>query len=388
MLQKIAVITGTRAEFGILSPLLRKIRDDKSLELQIIACAMHLSPEFGYTLDEIEKTGFKVTKKVECLLSSDTAVGVSKSVGLAMISMAEAFEELKPDLVLILGDRSEMLAAASAATLANIPIAHIHGGETTEGAYDESIRHAITKMSFLHFASTEIYRKRIIQLGESPQRVFNVGAMGLDSIRELELLTKKEFEKSIDFSLGEKNILITYHPVTLENKTAQAQFQDILTVLDELEEVNLIFTHANSDKEGRLINRMIEEYVQQHKSKAVSFKSLGQLRYLSALKYVDLVLGNSSSGVIEVPFFDTPTINIGDRQKGRVSSNSVIDVSPNKKHLRKALEKALGQEFKNSIEGQAQLYGDGHSADKIMKKLKNQPAIDLKKRFFDLNFDL
>jgi len=388
MLQKIAVITGTRAEFGILSPLLQKIRDDESIELQIIACAMHLSPEFGYTIDEINQAGFKVNKKVECLLSSDTAVGVSKSVGLAIISMAEAYEELKPDLVLVLGDRSEMLAAASAATLANIPLAHIHGGETTEGAYDESIRHAITKMSYLHFASTETYRKRIIQLGESPNRVFNVGAMGLDSIRKLKLLTRKEFEKAIDFPLGKKNILITYHPVTLENKTAQTQFLDILSVLDELEEVHLIFTHANSDKEGRKINSMIEEYVQKHKSTSVSFKSLGQLRYLSALKYVDLVLGNSSSGVIEVPFFNKPTINIGDRQAGRVSASSVINVSPDKNHLRRALEKAFDHEFKDTLVGQAQLYGDGDAADKILEKLKNQPAIDLKKRFFDLNFEL
>ena len=340
-MRKIAVITGTRAEFGILTPLLNKIKNHPDLELQLVVCAMHLSPEFGYTIKDITAAGFKADKKVECLLSSDSSVGVSKSVGLALISFAEAFEELEPDLIVILGDRTEMMAAAMSATIANIPIAHIHGGETTEGAYDESIRHAITKMSYLHFASTSDYRKRILQLGESPDRVFNVGAMGLDSVNELNLLNKEEFQNSIDFKLAEKNILITYHPVTLESKTANTQFQSILNVLDKLEKTNFIFTYSNSDKEGRIINQMIEEFVSNNKERSVSFESLGQLRYLSALKHIDVVIGNSSSGILEVPFFNIPTINIGDRQKGRISSDSVIHSAVNEEEINKAIEKGI-----------------------------------------------
>jgi GDP/UDP-N,N'-diacetylbacillosamine 2-epimerase (hydrolysing) len=385
-LRKIAVITGTRAEFGILTPLLKKIRNHPSLELQIVACAMHLSPEFGYTIRDIETSGFTVDKKVECLLSSDSAVGVSKSIGLALISFAEAFEELKPDLIIILGDRTEMLAAATAATMATIPIAHIHGGETTEGAYDESLRHAITKMSYLHFASTEKYKKRIMQLGESPERVFNVGAMGLDSIKELDLLDIEKFEQAIQFKLGKRNILITYHPVTLESKTSKLQFEIILNCLDKLEITKLIFTHANSDKEGRVINKMIEDYVYANSNKAISFKSLGQMRYLSALKHVDVVLGNSSSGIIEVPFFNIPTINIGDRQKGRIVAQSVIQTEVNEKALTSALEKAFDLEFREQIQNQAQIYGDGNTSDKILEVILNTEIKDLKKPFYDINF--
>lgn len=385
-MRKIAVITGTRAEFGILTPLLKKIRSHQDLELQIVACAMHLSPEFGYTIRDIEASGFTVDKKVECLLSSDSAVGVSKSIGLALISFAEVFEEISPDLIIILGDRSEMLAAATGATIANIPIAHIHGGETTEGAYDESLRHAITKMSYLHFASTSKYKKRIIQLGESPDRVYNVGALGLDSVKELELLNKEEFQRSIGFSLSKRNILITYHPVTLETKTASSQFESILTALDELKDTSFIFTHANSDKEGRVINRMIEEYVSNHSHKAIAFKSMGQLKYLSALKHVDMVLGNSSSGILEVPFFNIPTIDIGDRQKGRISAESVIHCVAESKGISKAIEKAFNPNFRQSIQKQEQIYGDGNSSDKILEVILQAKIEDLKKPFYDINF--
>lgn len=385
-MRRIAVITGTRAEFGILTPLLKKIRNHPEMELQLVACAMHLSPEFGYTIRDIETSGFTVDKKVECLLSSDSAVGVSKSIGLALISFAEVFEEMRPDLIIILGDRSEMLAAATAATIANIPIAHIHGGETTEGAYDESLRHAITKMSYLHFASTNKYKKRIIQLGESPDRVFNVGALGLDSVKELELLNKKDFENSIDFILGKRTILITYHPVTLETKTASSQFSSILDALEELKETKFIFTHANADKEGRVINRMIEEYVSKHSDKAISFKSMGQLRYLSALKHVDMVLGNSSSGILEVPFFNIPTIDIGDRQKGRIASESVIHSEVDTKTISKAIKKAFNPNFRKAIQKQEQVYGKGNASAKIMDVILNAEIEDLKKPFYDINF--
>ena len=385
-MKKIAVITGTRAEFGILTPLLNKIKAQSDLDLQLVASAMHLSPEFGYTIKDIKDSGFKIDKKVECILSSDTSVGVSKSIGLALISFAEAFEELNPDLIIMLGDRSEMLAAATAATMATIPIAHIHGGETTEGAYDESLRHAITKMSYLHFASTEKYKKRIIQLGETPERVFNVGAMGLDSIKELDLLDVKKFEEAIQFKLGKRNILITYHPVTLENKTSKFQFEIILNSLDKLENTKFIFTHANSDKEGRVINQMIEDYVSANYSKAISFKSLGQLRYLSTLKHVDVVLGNSSSGILEVPFFNIPTINIGDRQKGRIAAQSVLQSPVNEEAISEAISKAFDAKFRKDIQNQTQIYGDGNTSGKILEVIKNTEIMDLKKPFYDIKF--
>lgn len=385
-MKKIAVVTGTRAEFGLLSPLMDEIQNDKEMQLQLIVTAMHLSPEFGYTVDEIEKKGYKIDKKVECLLSSDTAVGITKSVGLAMIGFADALNELSPDLVIILGDRTEMLAAATAAMVGNIPIAHIHGGETTEGAYDESIRHAITKMSYLHFTSTETYRKRVIQLGEQPERVFNVGAIGLDSIKNMVLLNKDEFEKSINFKLGKNNILITFHPVTLENQSAQGQFKAILDVLGSLEDTHFIFTHANSDKNGRVINQMIEQFVNENKEIAVAFKSMGQLRYLSALRHIDIVLGNSSSGIIEVPYFNIPTINIGDRQKGRILSESVIQVEPTVEAITLAHEKAVDISFRTKIKSQEQLYGSGNTVEKIMDILRNQNVNNLKKSFYDIQF--
>lgn len=385
-MKKIAVLTGTRAEFGLLSPLLDEIRNDKEMELQLIVTAMHLSPEFGYTVDEIERKGYRIDKKVECLLSSDSAVGITKSIGLAMIGFADALNELAPDLVIILGDRTEMLAASTASMVCNIPIAHIHGGETTEGAYDESIRHAITKMSFLHFASTEIYRKRIIQLGEHPDRVFNVGAIGIDSIKNLDLLGKEDFEESIAFKLGKKNILITFHPVTLENQSAKKQFEAILEFLNSLNDTHFIFTHANSDKNGRVINQMIEEFVNNNKQRSIAFKSLGQLRYLSSLQYMDLVLGNSSSGILEVPFFNIPSINIGDRQKGRILSESIIQAEPRVDSIALAYEKAVDISFRRKIKTQSQLYGSGNAVKKIMDILRDLNIINLKKSFYDIQF--
>jgi len=363
-----------------------EIQNDQEMELQLIVTAMHLSPEFGYTVDEIKKKGFKIDKKVECLLSSDSAVGITKSVGLAMIGFADALNELYPDMVVILGDRTEMLAAATAAMIVNIPIVHISGGETTEGAYDESIRHAITKMSYLHFASTEIYRRRIIQLGEHPDRVFNVGSIGIDSIKNLVLLNKNEFEKSINFKLGKNNILITFHPVTLENQSAQGQFKAILDVLGSLKDTHFIFTHANSDKNGSVINQMIEQFVNENQNRSISFKSLGQLRYLSALRHIDIVLGNSSSGIAEVPYFNIPTINIGDRQKGRILSDSVIQTEPTIESITLAHYKAVDISFRTKIKSQKQLYGSGNAVKKIMDILRNQNVNNLKKSFYDIQF--
>ncbi len=385
-MRKICVITGTRAEFGLLRPLIELIDKDEDLQLQLIATGMHLSPEFGYTLNEITDVGFVVDKKVECLLSSDTSVGVSKTIALAVSGFADALESLQPDLVVVLGDRTEILGAVIAAAMANIPIAHLHGGETTEGAYDEGIRHSITKFSHLHFTSTEAYRKRVIQLGEHPDTVFNVGAIGLDAIKKLKLLNREEFENSIGFKLKKRNILITYHPVTLEKEAPIETFENILTALNELTDTTLIFTHANSDKNGRIINKLIIEYVDAHKDKAVAFKSLGQLRYLSALQFVDFVIGNSSSGILEVPAFHIPTINIGDRQRGRICNESVINSNNSLEDIKKSITFALDKTFRKKIQQQELLYGNGTTAEKIIQIIKEHNHISIKKSFYNIDF--
>jgi GDP/UDP-N,N'-diacetylbacillosamine 2-epimerase (hydrolysing) len=384
MKRKICVVTGTRAEYGLLYWLMKEIESDNELELQIIATGMHLSPEFGLTYKEIEKD-FKIDKKIEMLLSSDTSIGISKSMGLAQISFAEAFEDLKPDIIVVLGDRYEIFSAVSVAMISRIPIAHLHGGETTEGAFDEAIRHSITKMSHLHFTATQEYKNRVIQLGEHPNRVFNVGGMGIENIKRLKLLTKEEFENSIDFKLNKKNILVTFHPVTLENSTAEEQFQELLDAIDELEETNIIFTKANSDTDGRIINQMIDEYVSKNSHKSIGFTSLGQLRYLSALQYVDAVVGNSSSGLTEAPSFKIGTINIGDRQKGRIKAKSVIDSEANKTSILKSFSKLYSKEFQELLIELENPYGDGIASRKIIKIIKNEDLKNiLKKSFYDL----
>lgn len=384
MKRKICVVTGTRAEYGLLCWLMKDIEADKILELQLIVTGMHLSPEFGLTYQEIEKE-FKINKKIEMLLSSDTSIGISKSMGLAQISFAEAYEELKPDMVVVLGDRYEIFSATSAAMIARIPIVHLHGGETTEGAFDESIRHSITKMSHLHFTATDEYKNRVIQLGEHPNRVFNVGGMGIENIKRLKLLSKVEFEKSIDFKLNKRNILVTFHPVTLENSTAKEQFSELLDAIDELEDTNIIFTKANSDTDGRIINQMIDEYISKNSHKSIGFTSLGQLRYLSALQFVDAMVGNSSSGLAEAPSFKIGTINIGDRQKGRVKASSIIDCGPNKSEILQAFEKLYSKEFQEILRTTINPYGDGCASLKIIEVLKNVSLDNiLKKSFYDI----
>lgn len=384
-MKKICVITGTRAEYGLLYWLMKGIEDDKELELQVIVTGMHLSPEFGLTYNEVEKDFF-INKKIEMLLSSDSSVGVSKSMGLAQISFAEAYDELKPDMVVVLGDRYEIFSAVSAAMIARIPIAHLHGGETTEGAFDESIRHSITKMSHLHFTATNEYRNRVIQLGEQPQYVFNVGGMGIENIKRLPLLNKEDFEKSIGFSLAEKNILVTFHPVTLENATANQQFQVLLDAIDELSNTHIIFTKANSDTNGRIINSMIDDYVLANPQKSVAFTSLGQLRYLSALQYVDAVVGNSSSGLAEAPSFKIGTINIGDRQKGRIKARSVIDCLPEKQSIITAFYKLYSEDYQEKLKAVENPYGDGLASKKIIEKIKTLATDQiLKKTFFDIS---
>jgi GDP/UDP-N,N'-diacetylbacillosamine 2-epimerase (hydrolysing) len=344
---------------------------------------MHLSPEFGLTWKQIEQNGFPITKKIEILLSSDTAVGISKSNALALISFAEAFDELKPEIVVLLGDRTETFAAAQAALIAGIPIAHLHGGELTEGAYDDAIRHSITKMSHLHFTATDEYRNRVIQLGEQPETVFNVGAVGLDNIKKLQLLSRSDFEESIGHKLLKNNLLITFHPVTLENQSAKEQFQNLLDALDKQENTLLIFTKPNSDKDGRIIIQMIDEFVKNNTDKALAFTSLGQLRYLSAIQYMDAVVGNSSSGIIEVPTFNVPTVNIGDRQKGRIMGPTIFSCEPVKKEISKALNNAFNFDKTKQYNHP---YGNGNTSEKILKILKSTKNINLKKRFYGITF--
>lgn len=386
---RFCVITGTRAEYGLLYWLMKEIQADPDLQLQLIVTGMHLSPEFGLTYKEIAKE-FTIDKKIEMLLSSDTPIGISKSIGLAQISFAEAFAELAPDLIIVLGDRYEIFAAASAAMIARIPIAHLHGGETTEGAFDEAMRHSITKMSHLHFTANEEYRKRVIQLGEHPDRVFNVGGMGVENIQRLSLLGQNEFEKSIDFTLADNNLLITFHPVTLEDATAEAQFSELLAALDQLEDTHLIFTKANSDTAGRIINQMIDAYVRANPHKAVAFTSLGQLRYLSALQYVDAMVGNSSSGLAEAPSFKIGTINIGDRQKGRMKAASVIDCEPTRAAITQAFSTLYSNEFQASLSQVKNPYGEGCPSLRIIGTLKKTVLKSIvKKTFFDVkNLDI
>ncbi len=385
MKRKICIVTGSRAEYGLLYWLMREIHDDTNMELQIIATCMHLSPEFGLTYKLIENDGFHINKKIEMLLSSDTPIGISKSMGLGMIGFGEAYAELRPNIVVLLGDRFETICAAIGACVARIPIAHLHGGETTQGAMDEAFRHSITKMSHLHFTATDEYRKRVIQLGENPERIFNVGGLGIDNIKKLKFLSREKFEHSIDFKLGPKNLLITFHPVTLEHASAKEQFQNLLDALDELQDAKLIFTKPNADTEGRIIIQMIDEYVSKNSHKSVAFISLGQLRYLSALQYVDGVVGNSSSGLAEAPTFKIGTINVGDRQKGRVKAENVIDCNPTKESILTATTKLYSDEFQGKLKNVTNPYGEGGAAKKIKEVIKEKDLSGiLKKKFYDI----
>jgi len=382
-MNKLAIITGTRAEYGLLKPLISKLKNCNEFDVKVIATGTHLSPEFGYTYKEIEKDNIHIDEKVEILMSSDSSIGISKSLGLAIISFSEVFDRMKPDAVIVLGDRYEILAASISAMVANVPIAHIHGGEITEGAQDDVFRHCITKLSYLHFTSTESYRKRVMQLGEEPHRVFNVGAIGIENIKVLKLLSQEEIEKSINFVLNKKFALVTFHPVTLEQGLAEIQITELLGALEEFDDMKFIITKANSDNEGRKINRKIDEFISKNPEKYIGFVSMGQLKYLSAMKYCSMVIGNSSSGIIEAPSFNIPTINIGDRQKGRLQAKTVINCDPIKSDIIKAIKRGLSKEFKDKISKIENPYGDGDTSNKILYEIKKalSKEIELKKLF-------
>lgn len=381
MSRKICVVTGSRAEYGLLRWVMEGIRKTRGLELQVIVTGMHLSPEFGLTYREIEKDGFRIDRKLEMLLSSDTPVGVTKSMGLGMIGFADALVELKPDLMLLLGDRYEIFVAASAAMIASIPIAHLHGGESTEGAFDEAIRHSITKMSHLHFVAAEEYRQRVIQLGEEPDRVFLVGGLGVDSILKLKLLNRVALEAALDFKLGKKNLLITFHSVTLEQGTAVNQMVELLSALDALEDTHLIFTMPNADTEGRVLFQMIEDFIAQ-RPHAKAYTSLGQLNYLSMIAQIDAVVGNSSSGLAEVPSFKKATINIGDRQRGRLKAASVIDCAPNRQSIAAALGRLYSADFQAMLSQVRNPYGEGGASEKVVNALKKYEINHIVKKVF------
>jgi len=388
--RKICIYTSSRAEYGLLKGVMERVQESKNLRLQVLASGMHLSPEFGMTIQELLEDGFLPDETVEILLSGDTATAVCKSMGLGLISYGEAIQRLQPDIIVVLGDRFETFCMAAAAHVSRVPLAHIHGGEATEGSIDEAFRHSITKMSHLHFASCETHRNRIVQLGESPDRVFNVGALSVENIRKLPLMSKEELERDIGFDLGNRYFLATFHPVTLEHSTAEDQIKNLLNALDKVitdsnDPIKILFTKANTDTGGRIINHLIDDYVAAHSDKAIAFNSMGQIRYLSAMKHAAVVVGNSSSGIIEAPSFKVPTVNVGDRQKGRVKPESVINCSPEKDEIIKPIQRAISRDFRESIREMMNPYEKENTAGNI-KNIIMKSELDsiLKKTFFDI----
>lgn len=384
-MKSITVLTATRAEYGLLSPIIHALKACGSFEVRVVVTGAHLSPEFGLTYREIEKEGIEIDRKIEILLSSDTPSAISKSMGMALIGFADYFAERRPDALVVLGDRYETLAVCCAAMNARIPIIHLYGGETTEGAVDEVIRHAITKLSYLHLTSTEEYRKRVIQLGESPDRVFTVGAIGIENTMKKKLLSKRELADSLELALERPYAVITFHPVTLENNSAEQQCNELLKALDMHPEMDYIITKANADADGRIINKMLDDYSLTHDNVSV-YESLGAVRYLSAVKYSCMAIGNSSSGLVEVPSFKIPTVNIGDRQKGRLKAASVIDCGPKAEEISQSIERAQTIEFREICETVTNPYGDGDTSEKVVNAIETMMSseIDLKKKFYDI----
>lgn len=390
-MKKVCAITGTRADYGLFYWLLKELEADNFFDLQLIATGSHLSEEHGNTFKVIEEDGFNISYKADMGLSLDQPEDITYSMGIGINEIGRAFKKLCPDLVIVIGDRYEILISVIAATIFNIPIAHIHGGERSEGAFDESFRHSITKMSHFHFCALEEYKKRIIQLGEDPKKVFNVGAIGIDNILQLKLLSKSELEEEINFKFNKRNLLITFHPVTLEKSTANEQFSNLLDALSELKETNLIFTKSNADPDGLVINHLIDQFVKKNSSYAKSFNSMGQLRYLSTVNQVDAVIGNSSSGIIEAPSLKVGTLNIGDRQKGRVKAKSVIDCDPNRASIEEGLKKLYENKFLSTLDKVVNPYGSGGTSKRIVELIKSfdfDKDKILKKSFFDISFTL
>lgn len=390
MLKKIAVVTATRAEYGILKNVIDKIEKSDRLELCLMVTGTHLVPEYGMTVGEIEQDGYLIAEKIDILLASDEPVSVSKTMGLAMISFAEAFERHRPDCLVVLGDRYELVSVCSAAMNARIPIMHISGGETTQGAIDESVRHCITKMSYLHFPACETYRKRIIQLGEEPERVYNFGDVGVESVRRIPVMTKQELEQSIEFRLDKPYMSVTFHPVTLESYEAEQQMQELLSALDAFGDMKFVFTKANADTGGRKINEMIDVFVSGH-SNCAAFASLGIRRYINLLRFSGGIIGNSSSGIVEAPAIGIPTVNIGNRQKGRLQADSILNCAPEREEIIRTVKESQTKAFQERARHTVNPYGDGEASEKIVKTITEylyQDRIHLEKKFYDVDFDV
>jgi UDP-hydrolysing UDP-N-acetyl-D-glucosamine 2-epimerase len=386
--RKICIVTTSRADYGLLYWVMKAVQEDSDLKLSVVVTGMHLSNEFGMTVYAIEADGFQIAKRVEMLISSDSESAVVKSMGISLISFADTLQEIKPDIVVLLGDRFEIVPVAIASSVLSIPLAHIHGGETSQGAIDEVFRHAVTKLASVHFPATDIYRKRILQMGESPERTFNFGAPGLDALYNLKLLNRKHLEKELEFALKPPTAIITYHPVTLEPGTAPVHIDNLLNAI-EASGIRAIFTKTNADAGGRIINSRITEFCRAFSDRFKLIDNLGQVRYLSCLKNMDLMIGNSSSGLIEAPSFNLPVVNIGDRQKGRIKAKNVIDTSNGVEDIREGIEKALSLAFRKTLNGMKNPYdeyGDGKNSIRIKDKLKTiELPGSLKKEFCDLN---
>jgi GDP/UDP-N,N'-diacetylbacillosamine 2-epimerase (hydrolysing) len=389
MSHRVCVVTGSRAEYGLLKHLMALVRESESLQLQLVATGSHLSPEFGMTAREIIADGFTIDRRVEMLLSGDTGVAVAKSVGLGMIGFADVLEELQPDILVVLGDRSELLSACGAALFLGIPIGHIHGGEATEGAVDDAIRHAVTKMAALHFVAAEPYARRVRQLGEDPDSVFVVGGLGVDALCRVALVDREEFTRHTGFEFGEENILVTFHPVTREAGAAHQQLQALLQALEERPRAHALITYPNADAEGRSLIPLLEEFAQRHGDRIWLIDNLGQKNYLSALSQFSAVVGNSSSGITEAPTVGIPTVNIGSRQAGRLRAASVIDCDPNSKAIAQALDRAHSPEFKVIAQRAANPYGSGYACEAIVKTLEDRLAKGVRGRkvFHDMELD-
>ena len=384
MNRKICVITGSRSEYGLLRSVMQEIKDSSDLTLQVIATGMHLSPDFGLTFQEIEADGFQINHKVETLIGDDSPLGIAESMSKGLIGCAKAFHELKPNLIVVLGDRYEIVVAVLAALVAKIPVAHIHGGELTVGAFDDALRHSITKMSHLHFVAAEEYKERVIQLGEDPEKVFLVGGLGVDNINKLELLSKSELEDSLNLTFQEKSLLITFHPVTLEDANSASQMKELLNVLSNLENTTLVFTLPNADTGSQELIQTIQDFVTKNLN-AYAFSSLGQVKYFSCIAQVDGVIGNSSSGLTEVPSFKKGTINIGDRQKGRLQAKSVINCEANESSIAAALKILYSEKFVRLLPSVVNPYGVGGANSKIVKRLRETSLENIvMKTFHDL----
>ena len=387
-MRKICIFTSTRAEWGLQQGLAELIRDTEALQLQLLVSGSHLSAKLGMTIDEIETAGFQIDARVDILKFDDSPVGICQTMGLALSGYGEALQRLSPDLIVILGDRYESFCLAAAAQVLRIPIAHIHGGETTEGAVDEAFRHSITKMAQIHFTSCEVYRNRVMQLGEAPESVFNVGALGIENIRKIQCLTRAELEASLQFSLQAPVFLVTFHPVTLEHATAGAQVQQLFDALDRFPEHQIIFTKANADTDGQVINEMIDRFAAINPQRCLAVASLGLQRYLSAMKICAAVIGNSSSGILEAPIFKVPSVNIGDRQKGRLRVKSILDCKADTNAISQAIETALTESFRHDIRD---LIHPSEQADTAQKIVRMLATVDLqgiiKKSFHDIKAD-